>query len=52
MQIVFFFALWLVIALGVPAIVHVLFGSSEYIARSRVRLRWWRCPLRPDHRTS
>ena len=30
MQIVFFFALWLVIALGVPAIVHVLFGSSEY----------------------
>jgi hypothetical protein len=29
-QILFFFALWLVIALGVPAIVHVLFGSSEY----------------------
>jgi energy-converting hydrogenase Eha subunit A len=30
MQIVLFFALWLVIALGVPAIAHVLFGSSEY----------------------
>jgi energy-converting hydrogenase Eha subunit A len=30
MQIALFFALWLIIGLGVPAIVHVLFGSSEY----------------------
>ena len=35
MQIVFFFALWLVIALGVPAIVHVVFGSSECLYRSQ-----------------
>jgi energy-converting hydrogenase Eha subunit A len=30
MRIALFFALWLVIGLGTPAIVHVLFGSSEY----------------------
>jgi hypothetical protein len=30
MQIALFFLLWLGTALGIPTIVHVLFGSSEY----------------------
>jgi energy-converting hydrogenase Eha subunit A len=30
MRIALFFVLWLVFGLGLPAIVHVLFGSSEY----------------------
>ena len=30
MQIALFFLLWLDTALGIPTIVHVLFGSSEY----------------------
>jgi len=30
MQIALFLVLWLVFWLGVPAIVHLLFGSSEY----------------------
>ena len=30
MQLVLFFIFWLVFALGIPLIVHLLFGSSEY----------------------